>query len=136
MSTSPSPPSVSVSPPPKSDRLPSPSNTKHVPWRRHTLKQLKLVLPGAALTYYLETIHVFLSMLHGTGGFWARCGYLNKCVVDLLFISFFYRTGAITASVLGLITISLFSYVLVLHWFTGQKINVRTPYRDSIATGL
>ena len=43
------------------------------------------------------------------------------------------RTGAIAASALGLVTISLFSYVLVLHWFTGQKINVRTLYRDSIA---
>lgn len=70
--------------PPKSDLLPSPSNTMHAPRRRHILKQLKLVLPGAVLTYYLETIHVFLSMLQGNGGFWARYGYLDKCVVIIL----------------------------------------------------
>jgi hypothetical protein len=38
----------------------------------------------------------------------------------------YYRTGAIAASMLGLITISLFSYVLILPWITGQKPNVCT----------
>ena len=81
--TSPSDPSVSPLPPPKSDLPPSPSNTMPALWKRHTVKQLKLVLPGALLTYYLDTIHVFLSILHGNGGFWARCGYLNRCVLNL-----------------------------------------------------
>ncbi|KAF8808717.1 hypothetical protein BYT27DRAFT_7096144 [Phlegmacium glaucopus] len=115
MSTSSSPyadSSVSVTPPPlplpqKTDKKP---NT-HVPWTRHALKQLKLVLPGAALTYYLGTIHTFLSVLHGSAGSWAR-------------------TGAIVAAGLGLITITLFSYVLLLPWFTGEKPNYKT-WRDS-----
>ena len=65
-------------PRPKSDLPPSPMYT---PWRRHTIKQLKLVLPGAAVTYYLGTIHVFLNILHGTGGFWARYGYYLKSII-------------------------------------------------------
>jgi len=84
---------------------------------RHTLKQLKLVVPGAALTYYLGTVNVFLSMLQGSAGFWAR-------------------TGAIVASVLGLVTISLFSYVLVLPWFTGHKINYNTWRNSGILSSV
>jgi hypothetical protein len=45
---------------------------RHVPWTEHTLRQLKLVLPGAAITYYLGTLNNFYSILHGTGGSWAR----------------------------------------------------------------
>jgi len=41
------------------------------------------------------------------------------------FISY-YRTGAVAVAGLGLITISLFSYVLFLPWFTGEEPNVRT----------
>lgn len=134
MSTSPSSyadSSVSISPPPPPLSLPQkpdlpPSKPKtHVLWSRHTLKQLQLVLPGAALTYYLGTIHVFLNILHGSGGFWARCGHLTDDLQRNLYLSY-YRTGAIAASGLGLMTITLFSYVLFLPWFTGQELNVRT----------
>lgn len=58
--------------------------------------------------------------------------WTDAYLISNLFLSY-YRTGAIAASVLGLITISLLSYILVLPWFTGQKINVRTLYRDYIA---
>jgi len=112
MSTTPADSSISASPP-----LPSPPHkfespsTRHLPWTRHALKQLKLVLPGAALTCYLGTIHTFLGMLNGSAGSWAK-------------------TGAIAASGLGLITISLFSYVLFLPWITGEEPNYKT-WRDS-----
>jgi hypothetical protein len=70
----------------------------------------------------------------GLQGFGLGKDTLIRCVLNLqIYFLSYYRTGAIAASVLGLVTISLFTYVLVLPWFTGQKINVRTLYRVSIA---
>jgi len=48
------------------------TKVRHVPWTEHTLRQLKLVLPGAAITYYLGTLNDFWGILQGTGGAWAR----------------------------------------------------------------
>ena len=44
---------------------------RHVPWMQHTLRQLKLVLPGTFITYYLGTLHNFWTILQGAGGSWA-----------------------------------------------------------------
>lgn len=49
----------------------TPPPPKRVPWSQHTLRQLKLVLPGAAITYYLGTFHEFLLIFNG-GGSWGR----------------------------------------------------------------
>jgi len=48
------------------------SRTKEVPWTQHTVRQLKLVLPGVAITYYLGTLDDFWKILLGTGGWWAQ----------------------------------------------------------------
>ncbi|KAF8149967.1 hypothetical protein B0H34DRAFT_666562 [Crassisporium funariophilum] len=111
------PPSLSSSPPTHitrthaNVRTDSQSTHRHVPWTTHTLRQLKLVLPGAALTYYLGTVHDFLSILHGGGGSWAQ-------------------TGAFTASGLGIMTIALFIYVLLMPWISGEEPNYQS-WRDS-----
>ena len=34
---------------------------------RHTLRQLKFVIPGGAVTYYLGTYEVFWRMVNGMG---------------------------------------------------------------------
>lgn len=43
-----------------------------MPWTQHTVRQLKLVLPGVAITYYLGTLDDFWKILLGTGGWWAQ----------------------------------------------------------------
>jgi hypothetical protein len=41
---------------------------------RHTLRQLKFVIPGGAITYYLGTHEVFWRMVNGIGwDGWGRC---------------------------------------------------------------
>lgn len=43
-----------------------------VPAAQHTLRQLKLVVPGGAITYYLKTLHEFWRIAQGEGGSWGR----------------------------------------------------------------
>lgn len=45
-----------------------------VSFSRHTLKQLKFVLPGGLLTYYYDSHNVLLRILNGEGGVrsWGR----------------------------------------------------------------
>ena len=45
---------------------------RNVPWTQHALRQLKLLIPGAAITYYLRTWDEFWDILHGSGGSWAQ----------------------------------------------------------------
>ena len=47
--------------------------TRQVPWIDHTLRQLKLLVPGAVVTYYLGTVNDFLAVLYGQGGQWGQC---------------------------------------------------------------
>ncbi|KJA26274.1 hypothetical protein HYPSUDRAFT_36552 [Hypholoma sublateritium FD-334 SS-4] len=84
---------------------------RHVPWTEHTLRQLKLVLPGAAITYYLGTLNDFYNILGGDGGAWARLAGLG-------------------ASGLGFTTVTLFLYVLLMPWVTGEEPNYQT-WRES-----
>ncbi|KAI0833652.1 hypothetical protein BC628DRAFT_1308373 [Trametes gibbosa] len=75
---------------------------------RHTLKQLKFVLPGGLLTYYFDSHNVFLRIwggdwrTYGWGGFAARLSILSAAV-----------------------TISLFLYVLALPLIQGEQPNYR-----------
>ncbi|KAF5326841.1 hypothetical protein D9619_004232 [Psilocybe cf. subviscida] len=85
--------------------------TKQVPWTQHTLRQLKLVIPGAALTYYLGTLNDFWLVLQGTGGQWGQlAGY-----------------GSFA---LGALTVSLFLYVLYMPWISGEEPNYQS-WRES-----
>lgn len=103
------------------------------PTAQHALRQLKLVVPGAAITYYLETLHEFWRIVLGEGGWWGRF------VVQLTFFGrnanfwplicyrdFFCwcRTVALIALGHGLTTIALFIYVLLTPWIKGVEPNV------------
>ncbi|KAI0749600.1 hypothetical protein C8Q80DRAFT_1162851 [Daedaleopsis nitida] len=79
-----------------------------VSFSRHTLKQLKFVLPGGLVTYYLDSHNVLLSILKGDDGVqgWGR---------------FAARVSLLSAAV----TISLFLYVLVLPLIKGEHPNYR-----------
>ncbi|KAF9557437.1 hypothetical protein CPC08DRAFT_640262 [Agrocybe pediades] len=85
---------------------------RHVPWTEHMLRQLKLVLPGALITYYLGTLNDFWNILQGTGGAWARYALVSSSVG------------------LGIVTVSLFLYVLLMPWLTGEEPNYQT-WRES-----
>ncbi|KDR76188.1 hypothetical protein GALMADRAFT_247417 [Galerina marginata CBS 339.88] len=87
------------------------TTTRHVPWTKHAVRQVKLVVPGAAVTYYLGTLDDFWKILHGSGGSWA----------------WFTGWGA---SGLAFVTIALFLYVLLMPWMTGEEPNYQS-WRES-----
>ncbi|KAI8982727.1 hypothetical protein BD414DRAFT_419030 [Trametes punicea] len=72
---------------------------------RHTLKQLKFVLPGGLLTYYFDSYNVFLRIFRGENE-WGRIAT---------------RISILNAT----LTISLFLYVLVLPLIQGEQPNYR-----------
>lgn len=114
---------------------------RHVPWAQHTFRQLKLLVPGAAVTYYLHTLDEFWDVLHGSGGSWAQS--VSTSLVYLLANAYFpfasspayihadastlSRSAAAASSILGLTTIILFLYVLFLPLITGEEPNVCEP---------
>ena len=52
-----------------SEKYPSNNtSTRSLQWSQHVLRQLKLLVPGAAMTYYLRTLDEFWDILHGNGG--------------------------------------------------------------------
>ncbi|PPQ95249.1 hypothetical protein CVT26_014940 [Gymnopilus dilepis] len=123
--------SHSISPPPG----PHPTvKVRRVPWATHALRQLKLVLPGALITYYLGTFHDFWSILQGTsGGALARCvGSMFYAVISRINFSFVRcdRFSGWAASGLALLTIGLFLYMLFLPWITGEEPNYQA-WRES-----
>jgi len=61
---------------------------RHVPWTQHTFRQLKLLLPGAAVTYYLHTLDEFWDVLHGSGGSWAQ-SVSTSLVYSFTMLTFF-----------------------------------------------
>ncbi|TFK40347.1 hypothetical protein BDQ12DRAFT_680790 [Crucibulum laeve] len=91
-----------------SSSSPSP---KRVPWKENAFRQLKLVVPGALLTYYLGTLHEFWSIVIGLGGSWGR-------------------TIALGALGHGITTLALFLYILFLPWLTGVEPNYQA-WRES-----
>jgi len=78
---------------------------------QHVLRQLQLVIPGAAVSYYLGTIQEFWRIAEGGAGGWSR-------------------TAALGSLGLGLTTISLFIYVLLTPWIKGIEPNYRS-WRES-----
>lgn len=104
----------------------SPSKMRHVPWAQHALRQVKLLIPGAALTYYLGTLDEFWNILHGNAGSWARSVSSSFLEFISLIVWDIDRTAALIVSVLGLTTITLFLYVLFLPLITGEEPDVRS----------
>ncbi|KAI0783690.1 hypothetical protein C8Q75DRAFT_810745 [Abortiporus biennis] len=75
---------------------------------RHTLRQLKFILPGGLTTWYFDSHHELWRILegeHDVGG-WAR-------------------TFAAIILASALLTISLFLYILTLPLITGEQPNYR-----------
>jgi len=72
--------------------------SRSVSLSRHTLRQLKFVIPGGAITYYLGTHKVFWRM-----------------VTDMSWDGW-ARTAAVTSFALGLVIIALFLYILLVPW--------------------
>jgi len=81
-----------------------------VPLSQHTFRQLKFILPGGLLTYWLGSVNEFMLLTQGGKG-WAR-------------------TAAVSSLGLGLTTISLFLYILLVPWIQGVEPNYRT-WRES-----
>ena len=107
-----------------------PNKMRHVPWAQHALRQLKLLVPGAAMTYYLGTLDEFWGILHGHGGSLAQ----SACCPLRIYHSSSYRSlhihrsAAFVVSLLGLTTIGLFLCVLFLPFLTGEEPDVRTSW--------
>ncbi|KAG6373472.1 hypothetical protein JVT61DRAFT_6625 [Boletus reticuloceps] len=75
---------------------------------RHTLRQLKFIIPGAVVTFLFNTHWVLFGLLstpNASPGDWSR-------IVALL------------ASCLGGLVVLLFLYVLLVHWLRGVEPNV------------
>ncbi|THH09155.1 hypothetical protein EW145_g2221 [Phellinidium pouzarii] len=72
---------------------------------RHTLKQLKFVLPGGFVTYVLGTLARFWQLVEEESG-WARL----------------YARMSLAC---GLMTVVLFLYILLVPWLRGAQPNVR-----------
>lgn len=75
-----------------------------LPAIHHIISQLKFVVPGGAITWYLDTIQEFQRVYDGVGGVWGR-------------------NAAFGTLTLGLITIVLFIYVLLTPWLKGAEPN-------------
>ncbi|KAH0833312.1 hypothetical protein J3R83DRAFT_12378, partial [Lanmaoa asiatica] len=73
---------------------------------RHTLRQLKFIIPGAAVTFLLNTHRILFGLLSTTN---ASSGDWSS------------RTVAILASCLGGLVVFLFLYVLLVHWRRGVE---------------
>ncbi|KAF8626996.1 hypothetical protein AX15_004580 [Amanita polypyramis BW_CC] len=74
---------------------------------QHTLRQLKLVIPGAVVTYYLGTLHEIWRVYHGQVGSWPRSA-------ALIFLAS------------GVMTIGLFIYVLLTPLIRGVEPDFRS----------
>ncbi|GJE88755.1 hypothetical protein PsYK624_048380 [Phanerochaete sordida] len=75
---------------------------------RHTFRQLKFIVPGGLITFYLRTHHAFWSLVNGDSpsGGWA------------------WTTAALTLA-LALVTVVLFMYILLTPLIKGEKPDFR-----------
>ena len=99
---------------------------------RHSLKQLKFVLPGGLVTYLFDTINRLILLLaqDGESGVkvsgWTRWGATIPCVSVCRSLTRLLRTSAQISVLSGVLTIGLFLYILLLPWFRGVQPNVST----------
>ncbi|KAJ7170673.1 hypothetical protein C8R43DRAFT_980411 [Mycena crocata] len=81
-------------------------------WSSHALRQLQLVVPGAAVTYYLDTIHhISAALVSADVGSWGR-------------------TAALGSLSLGVLTVALFVYILLTPWIHSVTPDFRS-WRES-----
>ncbi|KAJ6619733.1 hypothetical protein B0H10DRAFT_2024667 [Mycena sp. CBHHK59/15] len=81
-------------------------------WSLHVLRQLQLVVPGVAATYYLGTIdHLAAIVTAGDPGSWGW-------------------TSALASLAFGVLTIALFIYILLAPWIQGVNPDFRS-WRES-----
>ena len=100
-----------------------PETPKRVPWAVHAARQLKLILPGGLLTYYIGVLEEFWRTLHGLNGSLGRC--VTLLLIGLCSIlTCCHRTGALGAGGLGLTTVTLFIYILLIPFLTGEEPDV------------
>jgi hypothetical protein len=76
-------------------------------YSQHTLRQLKLIVPGVVITYFLGTLHELWGVYHGQVGSWPRSA-------ALIFLAN------------GVITIGLFIYVLLTPLIKGVEPDFRS----------
>ncbi|TFK23588.1 hypothetical protein FA15DRAFT_620515 [Coprinopsis marcescibilis] len=87
------------------------------PWVGHALRQLKLVVPGGLATYYLGVWPEFWRTVMGLNGSLAR-------------------TGALAAGGLGLTTVVLFIYILVLPLTAGEEPDYRSWRKSPVLSSV
>ena len=102
---------------------------------QHAIRQLKLVVPGGAITYYLGTFQEFWWIVQGAGGSWGRLVNFRisswYCMLNVeRFLVHLHRdrngrTAALAALGHGFTTVVLFVYLLMSPWITGVEPNVR-----------
>ncbi|KAJ7127007.1 hypothetical protein C8R44DRAFT_780168 [Mycena epipterygia] len=81
-------------------------------WSSHALRQLQLVVPGGAITYYLDTVHhIVAALANPDPDSWGR-------------------TAMALASLSLGVTVALFIYILLMPWIHSVSPNFRT-WRES-----
>ncbi|EAU85419.2 hypothetical protein CC1G_07113 [Coprinopsis cinerea okayama7 len=87
------------------------------PWTTNAIKQLKLVIPGGVITWYIGVWEEFWRTVSGYNGSLAR-------------------TGALTAGGLGLATIALFIYILFIPITTGEEPDYRAWRQSPVLSSV
>lgn len=90
---------------------------------KHTVRQLKFIIPGAAITYAFNTHRVFLELLtrQGVKGQWGRWATIDKFLNKYLRL---IRLFAFTSIGFEGLVIILFLYVLLVPWIHGLEPDV------------
>ena len=112
-----------MSPPSRSSSVNLSAQHSVVHLSRHTLKQLKFVLPGGVATYLLGTVAKLGQLLENESR-WAR---YSRSSISCHYLKYQYYTARIYAKsslFCGIITIGLFLYILLVPWLKGTRPNV------------
>jgi hypothetical protein len=99
---------------------------------RHTLRQLKFVVPGGAITYWLNTTQRFWDVIYGASKGWGRCVVV---IIGVALPFTFYSvcsTIALASLASGLLTVLLFLYILLMPLIKGVQPNVRYDLLQSL----
>ncbi|KAJ7494719.1 hypothetical protein B0H11DRAFT_2003106 [Mycena galericulata] len=81
-------------------------------WSSHALRQLQLVVPGGAITYYLHTVHhIAATLASADADSWGR-------------------SATLASLALGALTVALFLYILLTPWIHGVTPDFRS-WRES-----
>lgn len=101
---------------------------------RHTLKQLKFILPGGLITYYLGSHAALWRIVNGeahiTG--WGR--YVSQGTIYLCHFTYDVGHSLAAYGSLGsaVLTVSLFMYILSIPLIQGQQPNVRAIHTKAL----